>query len=447
MSQTVGKIPPMEVRVPRIFVSAYACEPGLGSEIGVGWHWVLEMSKYFDLWVLTRESNRARIEAWFKKNYLTTEGKTPDSATSAELPPFGGYRGLHFIYFDLPKWARKWKKGLRGVRTYYNLWTRLSNPLVKKTMTENDIKVFHHITYGNALWQVSKYGASQTFIWGPIGGLETIPEEYSCHFDFKSRMIEKVRRILVRRAVKSNSLKKRCRNASLILCKTEETKNLLPLEDKSKAILFTDVATDPLLPSVNQVSNESNQKCLQLLCVGHLDAWRGFDLAILAVAAVLKKHNFSDLKLKIAGKGPDLNRLKKLVRENNLESNVSFLGQVSKSEYLKLMQDSDIVLNPSLKEGAVTVAFDAMTLGKPLIALDTGGYTKYFKPDYSIVIPKEGRNIIIRNLADAIIKLFDPKLREKMGQNALAASKKFTWENHGKEIYDVLTERIGTKAH
>jgi hypothetical protein len=25
---------------PKIFVSAYACEPDLGSEIGVGWHWV-----------------------------------------------------------------------------------------------------------------------------------------------------------------------------------------------------------------------------------------------------------------------------------------------------------------------------------------------------------------------------------------------------------------------
>ena len=52
----------------KIFVSAYACEPDLGSEIGVGWHWVLEMSKYFDLWVLTRESNRHTIEPWIDKH-------------------------------------------------------------------------------------------------------------------------------------------------------------------------------------------------------------------------------------------------------------------------------------------------------------------------------------------------------------------------------------------
>lgn len=410
----------------KIFVSAYACEPGLGSEIGVGWHWVLEMSKYYDLWVLTRESNRERIENW-RANH-------PDSPD------------IKFIYFDLPKWARKWKKGLRGVRTYYNLWTRLSNPLVKKTMKENDIKVFHHVTYGNALWQVSKYGSAQNFIWGPIGGLETIPEEYSRHFDFKSRMIEKVRRILVSGAIKSISLKKRCKKASLILCKTEETRNLLPLDDKSKAILFTDVATENLFLSDNTVSHSSNLTSLQLLCVGHLDAWRGFDLAILAVASALKKNCVSDLKLKIVGKGPDLNRLKKLVRENNLESSVSFLGQVSKSEYLRLMKNSDIVLNPSLKEGSVTVSFDAMTMGKPLIALDTGGYTKYFKPEYSVVIPKEGRKIIIRNLTDAIIKLAQPKLREKMGLAAIEASKEFTWQNHGKEIFKVISERIGTEA-
>ena len=134
----------------KIFVSAYACEPNLGSEIGVGWHWVLEMSKYFELWVLTRESNRKNIELWI-----------------AEHPE---YSGIHWLYYDLPKWARWWKKGLRGVRTYYNLWQWRSNAIVEKSMKEHGIDVFHHLTYGNAMWQVSRYGQQKHFIWGPIGG-------------------------------------------------------------------------------------------------------------------------------------------------------------------------------------------------------------------------------------------------------------------------------------
>ena len=156
----------------KIFVSAYACEPGLGSEIGVGWHWVLEMSKYFELWVLTRESNRNRIESWIK-----------------EHPEFAG---IHFIHYDLPKWARFWKKGLRGVRIYYNLWQMLTNIIVERTMKREGIKVFHHLTYGNALWRVSSYGQRQCFIWGPLGGLETIPREFSEHYTLRWRIVEAV---------------------------------------------------------------------------------------------------------------------------------------------------------------------------------------------------------------------------------------------------------------
>ena len=90
----------------KIFVSVYACEPNLGSEIGVGWHWVLEMSKYFDLWVLTRESNRHTIEPW-----------------TAAHPE---YAHIHWLYYDWPKWARCWKKGLRG-GTY--LLQSMANPV------------------------------------------------------------------------------------------------------------------------------------------------------------------------------------------------------------------------------------------------------------------------------------------------------------------------------
>ena len=71
-------------------MSAYACEPHLGSEIGVGWHWVIEMSKYFELWVLTRKSNQSNIETWI-----------------ATHP----YESINFIYFDLPYYLRFWKKG------------------------------------------------------------------------------------------------------------------------------------------------------------------------------------------------------------------------------------------------------------------------------------------------------------------------------------------------
>jgi glycosyltransferase involved in cell wall biosynthesis len=402
----------------KIFISAYACEPGLGSEIGVGWHWVLEMSREFELWVLTRESNRHTIEPWI-----------------AEHPE---YAGIHFIYFDLPKWARFWKKGLRGVRTYYNIWQRLTDTIVEKTMRENDIHIFHHITYGNALWPVSDYGSRQTFIWGPIGGLETIPEDYTRHYGFKSRLLEKIRRVTVRNAIKSRSFKERCCRANLILCKTADTMSLLPEEAKQRTTLFTDVAADESI-DCNELPRANNPKLL-ILAAGRLDAWRGFDIALYALSKVVK--TYPNVLLGILGKGADKARLADLIKELGLQSHVELMGQVKPDEYRFLMAQADIVLNPSLKEGAVTVSFDAMALGKPLVAIDTGGYTRYFNPEYSIVVPRLDRDATINNLADAILRLTDKSLRLQMGEKARESATTFSWANHGKEIRNIITQRI-----
>lgn len=398
----------------KIFISAYACEPGLGSEIGVGWHWVLEMSKYFDLWVLTRESNRHTIEPWI-----------------AEHPE---YKHIRFLYYDWPKWARFWKKGLRGVRTYYNLWQMCTNGIVKRTMQENDIRIFHHLTYGNVLWKVSSYGQKQFFVWGPVGGLESIPEEYSRHYDKKSRMIEKVRRVVTSMAVWNRGFRKRCKQANLILCKTEITRNLIPQRYADKAILFTDVAAE--ISSAFHQSKRTNNNVTEFITVGHLDAWRGFDLVIEAMNGAIVLN--SNIHLTIVGNGPDRTRLERLIEKYSLKSFVTLTGKVSMKTYRELMANADVVVNAALKEGAVTVSFDCMAMGKPLICLDTTGYTRYFTNDYAILIPRKGRAEVIQGLKDSILRLIDVEERDRLGRKAQEVSEKFSWENHGKEIRDAI---------
>ena len=187
----------------KIFVSAYACEPGLGSEIGVGWHWVLEMSRFFELWVLTRESNRRTIEPWV-----------------AEHPE---YAKIHFVYYDLPHWARRWKRGMRGVRIYYMLWQWLSDGIVKRTMQENGIDTYHLLTYGNAMWPASRYGMKQRFVWGPVSAGVMLPKFLTKHFSWKSRLKEEAQRVMRLLLPLNVGFRRRCKQADLILCKTDDT--------------------------------------------------------------------------------------------------------------------------------------------------------------------------------------------------------------------------------
>ena len=74
----------------KVLISAYACEPDKGSEAAVGWNWVLQISRSHEVWVITRENNQERIEK---------------AAATKPLP------NVHWVYFDLPRWARFWEAG------------------------------------------------------------------------------------------------------------------------------------------------------------------------------------------------------------------------------------------------------------------------------------------------------------------------------------------------
>ena len=402
---------------PKIFISAYACEPGLGSEIGVGWHWVLEMSRHFELWVLTRKSNQHTIEPWI-----------------AEHPE---YAGIHFLYFDLPQWAKWWKRGLSGVRTYYVLWQWFANGLVRHTMKEQGIQTFHHLTYGNALWPVSLWGQKQRFVWGPIGGAETIPQDYSRHYGRKSRLIEWVRRMAVGCMRWNAGFRRRCRCASLILCKTEDMRATIPEKFRSKAILFTDVAVEA--QSAAEVSAVSHEK-VEYLAVGRLDAWRGFDVMLEAFAQAVRRN--PQLHLTLLGQGGDGARLKSIIAREGLAEYVSMPGKVDMAEYQRHMASCDVVVNSSLREGAVTVSFDSMAEGKPLLCVDTGGFTRYFSEKYAIVLPRGHRAELVERMAEAMLQLADAPTRERMGAAARAAGGRFTWAAKGEEIADAFNKLL-----
>lgn len=396
----------------KIFVSAYACEPGKGSEIGVGWHWVLEMSKYFELWVLTRANNQEPIEKYF--------GEHPEDD-----------RGIHWIYFDCPDYIKKFKHQMRGVRIYYTIWQLLSNKVVKEIMRNYEICIFHLLTYGNAIWNISAYGQKQFFVWGPTGGVDTIPREFSRHYTWKHRCLEAVRRIVVSSLKISPSFYRKCKNANLIFCKANSMMDIIPAQYKHKALLFTDVAMDQapdyFIPKVKSASEK-----LVYISVGRLDGWRGFDLLIEAFA--IARDKLPNVTMKIIGQGVERSHLCKLVKEKKLQDRVVLTGQISMEDYQHEMKNCDVVLNACLKEGGVTNAFDCMKWGKPLLCIDTGGYTRNFDNECAVVLKHMKRNALIQSLADEMVKLQDETLRRNMSSAMMTKGQTITWKIKGEHI-------------
>lgn len=399
--------------VKKIFVSAYACEPHLGSECGVGWHWVLEMSRYYELWVLTRHSNRANIENALQEHPQAQK--------------------IHFLYYDLPDWAKFWKKGLQGVHLYYYLWQIFSNRMVKKNMRQHHIEIFHHLTYGNILLPVSHFGRKHCFIWGPLGGLETIPKSYTRYYGDKSQFLEMLRRFMVKMLPFNLMFRRNCHYANLILCKTEITRKRIPQPYQTKTVFFTDVA---LNISTNMLKSAPHQPQTDYLMVGRLDAWRGFDLAIESFCRVEKINPL--IHLFILGKGNDVNRLAALIHQYGMEDKIHLIGEVPHEKYVAWLNDADVVINSALKEGAVTVSFDSIAQSKPLICLDTTGYTRLLRGRGAVIIPPGDRETVIRAFADAMLRLSDPAERLSLTDQLLASSSHFTWEEQGGMVKEMI---------
>ncbi len=79
------------------------------------------------------------------------------------------------------------------------------------------------------------------------------------------------------------------------------------------------------------------------------------------------------VNLVLTGKLPEesqsayINELKKLLKDNDLHNQVTFLGVIPRDKQLSVMRHADAILQPSLFEGWSTVIEDAISLQKPVI--------------------------------------------------------------------------------
>ena len=95
----------------KVLMSAYACEPGKGSEPEVGWQWALQMARYHDVTVLTRANNQPAIEFAL----AALRGRQP-------LPVF--------VYHDRSPVMLDLKRRTKSVKLYYLLWQRSARDVV-----------------------------------------------------------------------------------------------------------------------------------------------------------------------------------------------------------------------------------------------------------------------------------------------------------------------------
>lgn len=403
----------------RVLMSAYACEPDKGSEPGVGWHWAKQAARFHEVWVITRANNRPAIEAELKRHPVPN---------------------LHFIYVDLPRWLTFWKRGPRGLYLYYYLWQLAAYRRARTAHREIGFDITHHVTFGNNWLPTFLPLLPVPFVWGPIGGAETVPKAFRKDFSFKWRLYEGMRDFIQKWILRFDPVTRFARqNAKVILARTQIMAEYLRRSGDSRIEVIIETGANPHDKWLKLNNKECINNKYKVVMAGRILHLKGFHLGIQAF------HNLGAIvphaTLEIIGAGPEQERLYRLCQDLGLGGKVNFTGWLSQEEALRRISQADVFLHPSLKDGGAWVLFEVLELGIPVICLDYAGPGEVINNICGLKVKADNPEQVVQDLAKAMEMLAtDINLRERLRAGTQKRVRELAWDKKGeflKYIYGI----------
>ncbi len=171
----------------------------------------------------------------------------------------------------------------------------------------------------------------------------------------------------------------------------------------------------------------------------------GIDCLIRAFAILCSMCPGRDMRLVIAGKGPDREKLETLAADLGVASRIDFAGFVRHDRLPELYSSFDIAAFLSYKESFGVSAVEAMSCSCPVVASDTDGFTEVVEDGVTGIIVGRGDP---GRAAEALRTLvMDRELRLSMGKKGRErVCRLYEWDDnvrYMRSIYSDLTDGNG----
>lgn len=389
----------------KILLSAFAFAPNVGSEPGVGWRWAAELGRQHEVTVVTDITRRAAVEA-----------------DGVQLP-----LNVRVIYFR-PAWMRAVPLNSTTAPLLYAAWQFGLLSFARRLQHEHGFNLAIHCTYGVFRHPSFLGYLGIPFVFGPVGGGEDAPLALKRSIRGREKVKELLRSLVNKAALFDPFLWAAYAKATLILTKTQDTRQALPWPFRHRAIVYPEIGIDP--PAHARVLARLPNEPLRVLFAGRLLGWKGAHLAIHAVAAAVA-HGVP-IEFTLLGKGPFEPELRLVAASLGMKDSVRWMNHVPQQQLFVLYQTMHCLLFPSLHDSSGNVVLEAQANGLPVICLDLGGPATLVTPHSAVVVATHGRDetAVAQGLADALARMykFEDK-RMTMAQAAITHSKNMSWEN------------------
>jgi glycosyltransferase involved in cell wall biosynthesis len=358
----------------KVLLSAYACEPGKGSEQEVGLRILLAAASRHEVWVLTRDNSIPLLTEFLAGHPLAAR--------------------IHLHGLDLDGPVRRVKRlGQAGLHVYYDAWQRRAAATAAELDRRVDFDLVHHATFAT-YWApagVSRLG--KPLVWGPVGGGVLTPAGLLPELG-AAGLWEEARRETVRRlALRRPSVRATAKAATVCLAQNDSTARRL----RGRGVRVLPNALTVRVPPLPALGTRTTDVAF----VGRLVPWKGGPLAVRALAQL--RHR--DAVLRVFGDGPDRERILRTADRWGVRDRVDLVGTLPRNDLLRRLRRCAVLLHPAVHEEAGLAVAEALGLGVPVVCLDHGGpaeVVRWWPAGRSTVVPPGTSRATARRLAAAV---------------------------------------------
>lgn len=330
----------------KVLVSAYACEPGKGSEPEVGLQVALAAARHHEVWVLTRDNNMDALRGMFSNHPLRDR--------------------ITFEPLDLPGMPLRAKRlGMAGLQWYYDRWQRQALVVGRDLDRRVGFDLVHHATFATYWARAGLADLGKPMVLGPVGGAVELPASFWTWLGMRGVMEEAQRRVGRRLMASRRVVRHTIREATIVLAQNPETAARISRLRTGPVVVVpnaTGIAPpEPGLPPPVRGKN--------VVYAGRLVPWKAAPLAVEAMAYVAHP----EARLLVFGDGPDRARVAATVRERGLADRVELCGRVPRQEVLRAIAAAGALVHPALHDDSPLVVAEALAMNTPVVALQRGG--------------------------------------------------------------------------
>ena len=397
----------MKNKIRTIYLVVYGCEPDQGGEHEVGWKMANELTDKCNLVVITRKSNKKLIEQANENN-------------------------IDFRYIENDMFLRFKPRG-RFSYMYYLFWQLSVFYYLKNIVRKEDI--VHYLTFGNLHLPHFLFLLRSKLIIGPMGGGSVMDASLMKHPPFKEKLKQYVHNF-VNWTVKINPMYHLLfLKTDKIILRTEETLNIVPKYYHNKCSVFLETGVNSQKMSIVP----KNRKLRKIITTGKIINRKNIDQVIEVFMKLVDSTNDS-LELLIVGDGPLKSSLEKQYASIK---GVNFLGKIPHQKVESLLQEADLFLFCSIKEGGSHSLFEAAMNNIPIACYNVSGMTEFPRKDSSIKIHLT-HNIDdnIQRLSEKITSSFEEEKIDELCTNAINDLKEnYDWQEMAKRYIEIYLEK------